>query len=709
MSWHKVHLDDGLGEYSDIWNQLNDELYKNNPFFDARFVNNLLKIFGTGKEYLFVHSTHEGAVDGLVILKKQKVFTWTLFTSSQTQISPVLVGDVKLLDSLFRQIGGLVYQIDFLSQDPFYTCFDSILPSVNSFYQKHALTLSIEISGDFVQYWSQRKKQLRKNLRRYFKKAKKEYDEIDFKVITQTEKMNEAFARYALLESSGWKGKENTAINVNNKQGEFYSRILTDYSVSQAATIYELYFNDVLVASRLAIHNKNILILLKTTYQEEYSAWAPGRLLLYLVLEYEFNLKRVSSIELYTNATKEQLPWATHFRYIKHVSIFKNYLIFFLYTLLRQVRGIIKGNQTNVKEKNCLNEEQLYDDFLYKSFDELPDSVIQIMNDAEKESFDLSYSWFCNLEKNGIDESCQPFILALKNKISGDVEVVLPLLKIRNKNELRSFSTYYTTRFKPILVDEGKCDGLVYLLSKICRKYAVLNIYPILHEKDVFKITVSALKNSGWISFYEFFYGNWYYSVNTNSFDDYYKSLPSILRNTIERKKKKFFFDQRNRIDLIMNGEKIFDAINDFNKVYLESWKTPEPFVDFIPGLITLLANQNELRLCIARFHGQPIGAQIWIVKNRKAFIYKLAYDEKYASFSVGTLLTEHMMRYVIEVDRVSEVDYLIGDEKYKQDWMDSRRELWKIKAYNTHTVLGLVFIVKEKVKSMVKRCVYAK
>ena len=43
----------------------------------------------------------------------------------------------------------------------------------------------------------------------------------------------------------------------------------------------------------------------------------------------------------------------------------------------------------------------------------------------------------------------------------------------------------------------------------------------------------------------------------------------------------------------------------------------------------------------VVRVDGEPIAAQIWIVKDRRALIYKMAYDEKHAKLSAGSVLTK--------------------------------------------------------------------
>ena len=41
-------------------------------------------------------------------------------------------------------------------------------------------------------------------------------------------------------------------------------------------------------------------------------------------------------------------------------------------------------------------------------------------------------------------------------------------------------------------------------------------------------------------------------------------------------------------------------------------------------------------------------------------------------------------------------MDFLIGDDKYKQIWMSHRRERWGIIAFNTGTLIGNALLMKE-------------
>jgi CelD/BcsL family acetyltransferase involved in cellulose biosynthesis len=103
----------------------------------------------------------------------------------------------------------------------------------------------------------------------------------------------------------------------------------------------------------------------------------------------------------------------------------------------------------------------------------------------------------------------------------------------------------------------------------------------------------------------------------------------------------------------------------------------------------------GTLRLGIIHVDGEPAAAQLWFVHNGCALIYKLAYDERFADLSVGTILSAALFQHALDVDKVTEVDYLSGDDAYKKDWMSHRRERWGILALNPRTPRGALAIAR--------------
>lgn len=183
---------------------------------------------------------------------------------------------------------------------------------------------------------------------------------------------------------------------------------------------------------------------------------------------------------------------------------------------------------------------------------------------------------------------------------------------------------------------------------------------------------------------------NWYLPCAGLSWVDYLAQRPSRLRNTLRRCQNKLKSMPGFRIDLVtQTGEAFEAALAAFQRVYAASWKEPEPFPDFIPGLCRMAAAQGTLRLAVLQVGDEPAAAQLWFVKNQTASIYKLAYDARFARLGVGTVLTAALFEHVMSIDRVAEVDFLTGDDAYKAEWMTHHRELVALLAFDRHSLGG--------------------
>jgi CelD/BcsL family acetyltransferase involved in cellulose biosynthesis len=62
------------------------------------------------------------------------------------------------------------------------------------------------------------------------------------------------------------------------------------------------------------------------------------------------------------------------------------------------------------------------------------------------------------------------------------------------------------------------------------------------------------------------------------------------------------------------------------------------------------------------------------------------------------------MFRRAIDEDRVRLIDYGTGDDAYKRDWMDERRQLWRLTAFNRRSLRGLAGAARQLVARAVSR-----
>jgi hypothetical protein len=149
---------------------------------------------------------------------------------------------------------------------------------------------------------------------------------------------------------------------------------------------------------------------------------------------------------------------------------------------------------------------------------------------------------------------------------------------------------------------------------------------------------------------------------------------PASLRNTIARKQRKLEREHGYEIRLFSHDD-VPQAMSDYYAVYDASWKANEQYAGFVDGMVARFSKLGWARLAILYVKGQPIAAQLWFVLHCKASIFRLSYDKAWRSYSPGSILTRFLMQHVIDVERVEEIDFLTGNDAYKQDWMSERRE----------------------------------
>ena len=319
--------------------------------------------------------------------------------------------------------------------------------------------------------------------------------------------------------------------------------------------------------------------------------------------------------------------------------------------------------------------------------------------------FHHGLDWYRVLSRHAVDPADEIRFHTLEDSRSREVLAVLPLCRpggratSRGARTVTSLSTFYSSLYAPIVSHEyDQATVLTRLVAGVCASSPTLDairLSPLALEEPHFEILVRGLRAQGMMVQPYFCFGNWYLEVGDQPYDRYLAARPSALRNTLTRKAKKLLASGRAKLRIVTGGDELAEAVAAYQHIYARSWKVPEPWPEFIPGLIAACAATRRLRLGLVHVDGEPAAAQVWIVNGPTASIYKLAYDEKFADLSVGSVLTAHLMQHVIDVDKVATVDYLTGDDPYKRDWMSHRRERWGILALNRRTIKGMTGIAR--------------
>ncbi len=338
---------------------------------------------------------------------------------------------------------------------------------------------------------------------------------------------------------------------------------------------------------------------------------------------------------------------------------------------------------------------------VYNDFDLLPPAYEELFVGAGiQNGFFLSLPWYRNLWQSSIGVNGVLRVYGVEAAASSATARLALLMchpartAIWQPRRLEGLANCYTSLFGPLIrrSEAGPRDDLQLLMAAISNekpRWDIIELRPMDKDTQLFEEVRGALCKAGMVVQPFFCFGNWYLEVDGRTFADYFSALPSKLRNTIIRKRAQLEKSEAMRIRLFTEEEDLAEGIEAYEAVYRASWKLPEPNADFIPSLMQMCARQGWLRLGVAYINNQAAAAQIWIVCNGVASIYKLAYDEKFAKLSIGSVLTATLMQHVIDIDQVKQVDYLTGDEPYKSDWMSHRRERWGIVAFNPRTIRG--------------------
>ncbi|MES2322143.1 MAG: GNAT family N-acetyltransferase [Pseudomonadota bacterium] len=679
--WRTTPLARTLGRHATAWDALNARSFGNHPLLTSLFVDGLLRNFGDGSEYLCT-CYRDGRMEAMCIVQRGRAMQWVSFVPSQAQIAPTMIAQAALVPGLLAILPGFALQLDLLCNDP---AVGGVLQDTRPACHRlnHALTMNVSLAGSFEAYWSERARHLQSNMKRYDKRVAADGMAQRFASITDTAAMSGAIERYVALEGAGWKGRKGTAIGSKPEQYRFYRDLMLQASQEGNAMVCELWFGERLAASRLILRQGQVHVMLKTGYDENLSTYSPGRLLLLAVIENAFASFPGELLEFYTDADANLLEWCTGKRWIQHATQYRWPVAAIAMVGLNSFKPGGNGDDHDIE--------------VYTHPGALPAEVQAFLAKAEKRNFELGCAWYGNLVDTvyPAHEGIRFYVL----RRAGQLAAVLPLrIELAGKRwQVHSLSNFYTSLYEPAFDASLKSAELVPLLSALGTDFPGLDsiqLSPMDPESHAWRTLLGALRAKGWVPFDYFAFGNWFQAMQ-GSAADYLAARENQIKNTIRRMGKKLAADG-GTLELVTEPKDIARGIAAWEQVYGASWKKPEPFPEFVPGLLHSYAGKGTLRLGLAWKDGQPIAAQLWIVAHGRASIYKLAYDEQYKGYSPGTLITAMLMAHVIDKDKVAEIDYLIGDDPYKKSWLNQRRERRGIVAYNPRTPRGLVRLLRE-------------
>ncbi|HRL76641.1 MAG TPA: GNAT family N-acetyltransferase [Candidatus Accumulibacter phosphatis] len=312
------------------WDRLNT-LRADLPFLRAEAIIAALESFGTGKERLLVGRQGQ-VISAMFLLVRNSTAEWQSFQPSQLPLGAwVADPGLPVLDlarSLIRRPLGFCLLLSITQIDPQHVARPGdTADSQSSDYIRTAWT---ELQGSFAEYWGQRGKNLRQNMRKQRNRLAAEGISGRMRVLDQAPDMAAAIERYGALESAGWKAGRGTAIHPDNAQGKFYRRLLEGAAQRGEAVVFEYLFDDRVVASNLCLRRQEALVILKTTYDESIQSYSPAFLLSQDEIEGLYHEGRIRRIEYYGRMMEWHSRWTEESRVLYHLTLYR-------WPLLRQL------------------------------------------------------------------------------------------------------------------------------------------------------------------------------------------------------------------------------------------------------------------------------------------------------------------------------------------------------------------------------------
>jgi Acetyltransferase (GNAT) domain len=345
---------------------------------------------------------------------------------------------------------------------------------------------------------------------------------------------------------------------------------------------------------------------------------------------------------------------------------------------------------------------------VYTALADVPGEVRGQLSYPAEPNFFLSFDWFELLFETSLKDAHSPRIYVF---LSAEGRVLCSLfccVPVGSERSLLSLTNFYSVQYLPGLaqsgLDQTPLRSLIRHIASERPRWHTLR-FSMLSEGGVTAQVVDALEGDGWQNQRYFQYENWYAPVSGETFESYFAQRPSQLRNTVIRKQKKL--EKSSQIEIQIGRTESPDLarlVRDFTVVYGGSWKQPEPHPHFIPALASRCAELGILRLGVLYIDGQAAAAQLWITAGKRAVIYKLAYDEKFGQLGVGSILSRELFRVALDEDHVDEIDYGVGSEPYKKDWMTAVRQIRGLESHNLKTPKGLLLAGWAETKTLVKK-----
>jgi CelD/BcsL family acetyltransferase involved in cellulose biosynthesis len=339
-----VYPADKFADFTQQWNSLNAQTHRQ-AILDADFVSQLIRHFFAGNEYLVVAES-AGQLQFIGFFQRCGFGRWQTVMPSQAPLGLWLAAqhsvDNRLLQQIAAALPGLVLQVDLLQADS-----RALRVSQEVYQQFYIETGNRPVPEKYDDFAKTIGKNLRQNCNKAYNRAERENDVLEAKLLSNVADVADGVLRYAEIESQSWKAKQGTALSPDNTQGKFYADMMTTLAQRNAACVWCFLVSGNIAAVDLCVNKDGNLIILKTTFDEQYSRYSPALLLKLDMLKYytEHPELGINNIEFYGKAMDWHKRLNSELRHIVHLSWQRTRLLRWIVRKVKQLRQPSKPAQ----------------------------------------------------------------------------------------------------------------------------------------------------------------------------------------------------------------------------------------------------------------------------------------------------------------------------------------------------------------------------
>jgi len=246
--------------------------------------------------------------------------------------------------------------------------------------------------------------------------------------------------------------------------------------------------------------------------------------------------------------------------------------------------------------------------------------------------------------------------------------------------------------------------NIIHYFRDLYRNWNIIELNKIIGRNSFSEVFSDLILNSG-LKHRTFSCSNNCYLKGINyNFKQLFENLPKNLHRNVSRYEKKLDGIGKLKFEMKTNDEDIDYYLDLYDEIRAKSWKAAERGKAFNREFLKYTAKKRWIRLSFLYVDALPVAAAKYLVWNRTAFGMDSIYDESYAKFSPGAVLTSKIFQYVIDVDKVSEIDLGRGDEPYKMEWVRNEREIKGITIFNDTPKSQLLAFLITKALPVIER-----